>query len=137
MIAAAGQVGRRCAFMAGPTEHVDDRFAVLVDNYSGALVIQVIHPSADEPISLRFEIGDHGRDVGMTRKPRFHRVLVGGYHVDEMGRHQRTHMGAHQLVEQWIGEPRRQEQKRKGRRDGRSARSAEGARPKRPRAPIR
>src|ERR1700730_7189908 len=48
VIAAAGQVGRQCAFLAGPAEDVDDMCTMLVDHYGRTLVIQIIHASADE-----------------------------------------------------------------------------------------
>src|ERR1700733_11457384 len=109
MISIAGRVLWHAVPRRRPTEYVDDVRTVLVDNRRGALMIKIIRATADESIALAVEVGDHRRYIGMTREPRLYRVPVGGRHIDQMVRHQRAHMCAHQVVKNRIGERWRQE----------------------------
>src|ERR1700730_16783414 len=95
-----------------------------------------IRATANESIALAVEVGDHRRYIGMTRKPRLHRVLIGGHHIDQMVRHQRSHVSAHQLVKNGIGEWWRQEKEYDagGERGGTDA--TEGALPERRRLQV-
>jgi len=51
----------------------------------GALMLEIIRPSADELIALRFEVRDRRGDIGVTGKPGLDGVLVGREHIEQMG----------------------------------------------------
>src|ERR1700691_1331526 len=48
----------------------------------------------------------------MTRKPRLYRVLVGGYHIDQMIWHQGPHVSTHEIIQHWICQGWRQQEVR-------------------------
>src|ERR1700692_2469407 len=97
-------------------------------------MIQVVCAPTHEAVALLREVGDDRRNISMAGKPRLHRVLVGGHHIDQMRWHQRTQVCGHEVIEHWIGARRGQENEREGRRDGGAANATEGTCPERPRA---
>ncbi len=134
--------GSRCGWSAPaklclsghPGEHVDDVRAMLVDHDRGALMIEVVGTSADQPIALRREVGHHRRDVHVAGKPGLDRVPVGGDDVRQVLGHQRAHVGGNDIVEQRIGRRGRQEQECEAGGE-RRADAAERSQPEWPRAP--
>src|ERR1700689_5308202 len=101
MVAAARSVVGQARSAGRPGEYVDDMCAVLVHDHRRALMVNVIGAPADQAITLRFEVRDCRRHIGMARKPRLDRVLVRRYHIDQMRGHQRAYVGTHDLVAQW------------------------------------
>src|ERR1039457_2094968 len=137
VVTIAGGIPRQAAFARGPTEYVNDVRTMLVEGYRGALMIKVIRTSANESIALLREVGDRRRYIGMTRKPWRDRMFIGGDHVDQMVRHQRSHVSIHQIVKQWVGEWWPQKKERDACGDRGASDAAQGARPERPRSPAR
>src|SRR6266850_87363 len=137
MIPIAGRVLRQAVPRKRPTEHVDDVRAMLVHDHCRALTIKIIRTSTDEPIAFAVKVGDHRRYIGMTGKPRLNRMLIGGHHIDQMVRHQRSHMSAHQVLKNWIGERRRQEKEYDAGGERGATDAAEGTLPERRRSPAR
>src|SRR5882762_10169445 len=129
MIPIAGRVLRQAVPRRRPTEYVDDVRAMLIHDHCGALTTKIIRTSTDESIAFAVKVGDHRRYIGMTGKPRLHRMLIGGHHIDQMVRHQRSHMSAHQVVKNRIGERWREEKECDAGGECGAADAAEGALP--------
>jgi len=49
---------RQGSLSGGPADHIDDVRAVPVDDYSGALMLQIVDTSANELVPLWFKVGD-------------------------------------------------------------------------------
>ena len=76
---------------------------MLIDDHGHALATNVVSPSTHQPIALRGEVGDHWRDIGVACKPRLHRVLIGGYDIRQVRRHQRAHVRGNEIIKERIG----------------------------------
>ena len=73
-------------------EEIDDVRAPLVDDRADGPPIDIIEPSADQREAKRRQVDHRRRYVEPPVEPRFDRVLVGGEHVGQMPRLQRSQM---------------------------------------------
>src|SRR5438309_591050 len=58
VIAIPRHLDRQGSLSGGPADHIDDVRAVAVDDYSGALMLQIVDTSANELVPLWFKVGD-------------------------------------------------------------------------------
>ena len=84
-------------------EHIDRVLLPLIHERGDGPSTQIVKSSANERKANRCEVHDRRSEIQLAEEPWLHGVLISGTNVEQMLRHQRTHMLVDDFIDRRVG----------------------------------